>query len=607
MPDQNITIKFRATGNEALEQAIKRLDIASKRLQGKTSLYEKELRKLNKTGATTVRNHRLIHNETNKMGGAFSVLRSKLLLASFAAGIFAKTIGKMAKLYGEQEAAEKRLENAIGRVSTALLTQASAFQKVTAFGDEEIINAMALAGAYTDNERAIKKLSEAALDLSTAKGMDLNTTMDLLTKSVFSSTNAMSRYGIDMEGVIGSTARLESATDAVAKLYGGRAKKDAETFLGATKQLGNALGDVGENIGSVFIPVLLFSARAMKSFAETFDENRVKSYATAIGGAAVAYSIYAVATGKAAKAMVLFNKISKKNLVILGGMIIIGEMIERMALFGDETADLEAELDKLNGTIGSLNFELKAGFDLLTQIALAEQQLHNITDKKNALDSEALMIFVERNRVLEKAKKGLIDEHELKLAILQIDIKSGLLNEKITKQKIANTQKTAKSFGQIGSAITELSKGNKSNAIMGLHISYAAALADSIAGAAKSFQQGGIPGYAAGISMMFSMFTRLNTINAQIRKIESMEQGGLVGGRRHSQGGTMIEAESGEFVMSRSAVESVGIETMNRINQGGGAVNVSFTGNVLSQDFIESEAIPAIKEAIRRGADIGIA
>lgn len=84
--------------------------------------------------------------------------------------------------------------------------------------------------------------------------------------------------------------------------------------------------------------------------------------------------------------------------------------------------------------------------------------------------------------------------------------------------------------------------------------------------------------------------------------------GGLVGGRRHSQGGTMIEAEQGEFVMSRKAVESVGIETMNRINQGGGAgaVNISFSGNVMSQDFIEDEAIPMIKEAIRRGADIGV-
>ena len=70
----------------------------------------------------------------------------------------------------------------------------------------------------------------------------------------------------------------------------------------------------------------------------------------------------------------------------------------------------------------------------------------------------------------------------------------------------------------------------------------------------------------------------------------------------------MIEAERGEFVMSRNAVNTVGVETMNRINEGGstGNVNVNFSGNVLSQDYIENEAIPQIKEAIRRGADIGV-
>ena len=86
------------------------------------------------------------------------------------------------------------------------------------------------------------------------------------------------------------------------------------------------------------------------------------------------------------------------------------------------------------------------------------------------------------------------------------------------------------------------------------------------------------------------------------------EDGGLIGGRRHSQGGTIIEAEQGEFVMSRNAVNAVGVEAMNRINAGGGAgnVNISFAGNVMSQDFIEDEAIPMIKEAVRRGADIGV-
>ena len=110
-----------------------------------------------------------------------------------------------------------------------------------------------------------------------------------------------------------------------------------------------------------------------------------------------------------------------------------------------------------------------------------------------------------------------------------------------------------------------------------------------------------------GIALMTFAAT-IGALQLATIKAQKFERGGLVGGRRHSQGGTMIEAEKGEFVMSRSAVDAVGIETMNRINAGGGAgnVNISFAGNVMSDDFIESEAIPKIKEAIRRGADIGV-
>ncbi|MAE84351.1 MAG: hypothetical protein CMB80_16540, partial [Flammeovirgaceae bacterium] len=93
------------------------------------------------------------------------------------------------------------------------------------------------------------------------------------------------------------------------------------------------------------------------------------------------------------------------------------------------------------------------------------------------------------------------------------------------------------------------------------------------------------------------------------QKPPRMAQGGLIGGNRHSQGGTMINAEQGEFVMSRSAVESVGIENLNQMNQGGGggsAVTVNVSGNVMSQDYVEGELAEQIKEAIRRGEDFGI-
>ena len=85
-------------------------------------------------------------------------------------------------------------------------------------------------------------------------------------------------------------------------------------------------------------------------------------------------------------------------------------------------------------------------------------------------------------------------------------------------------------------------------------------------------------------------------------------EGGYVGGRLHSQGGTMIEAERGEFVMSRNAVESIGLETLNQMNQSGGGagINVTVTGNVLTQDFVEGELAESIKEAVRRGSDFGL-
>ena len=113
--------------------------------------------------------------------------------------------------------------------------------------------------------------------------------------------------------------------------------------------------------------------------------------------------------------------------------------------------------------------------------------------------------------------------------------------------------------------------------------------------------KGVLTAFVAALSLM-----QLEAINSQ--SAPTMAKGGMIGGKLHVQGGTMVNAERGEYIMSRAAVDAVGVETMNRINQGGGgaAINVSFTGNVMSDEFLELEAIPKIKEAIRRGADIGV-
>ena len=86
--------------------------------------------------------------------------------------------------------------------------------------------------------------------------------------------------------------------------------------------------------------------------------------------------------------------------------------------------------------------------------------------------------------------------------------------------------------------------------------------------------------------------------------VQRFANGGVVQG----QDNVPILAQAGEFVMQRSAVESVGLETMNRINQGGsvGNVTINVTGNVMSQDYVEGELASQLREAIRRGTDIGV-
>ena len=92
--------------------------------------------------------------------------------AFFAVQGIISGFSSMIRLAGEQEQAEKKLEVALGRTSKALLNQATALQKVTTFGDEAIIGVQASLAAFLDSEEAIKKATEATLDISVAMGMD---------------------------------------------------------------------------------------------------------------------------------------------------------------------------------------------------------------------------------------------------------------------------------------------------------------------------------------------------------------------------------------------------------------------------------------------------
>ena len=258
-------------------------------------------------------------------------------------------------------------------------------------------------------------------------------------------------------------------------------------------------------------------------------------------------------------------------------------------------------LKELNGEIGDIGGNKAIKARILSQ----ERELFILGEKLRfqkdgiSVSEEQKLLRLEEQKTFEDAENNLISDFEKRKKIL---------NLKMQEIKLEDDFKNAKlqSASAITGALSGLNTVAQGNAKISKALAITQAVIDTYAGANKAFAQGGVLGFVTGSAIIAQGLANVAQMESQ--KLSTFEQGGLVGGRRHSQGGTMIEAERGEYVISRQGVEAAGIEALNRINAGAGAgsVNISFNGNVLSKDFIEDEAIPQIKEAIRRGADIGV-
>ena len=175
--------------------------------------------------------------------------------------------------YDAQQKAVAKLNQALkgnDAMTSRLAKQATELQGVTLFGDEQSLEAQArLASILGQDEEAISRLLPLVQDLATAKNMDLAMAAELVAKSVGSSTNALSRYGIQIEGAVGSSERLESAVAALNQQVGGQAVRAAQEGLGVYTQYSNIMGDIQENIGGMLARGLVPMVENMKEAATT--------------------------------------------------------------------------------------------------------------------------------------------------------------------------------------------------------------------------------------------------------------------------------------------------------------------------------------------------
>jgi hypothetical protein len=241
--------------------------------------------------AQAVRELKKTQQESSRTDGSFRRMAGTLVrtAAGFAAAAVSvralvSTLRESIQLAGVQEQAERGLEAALratgdtsAESAQMLKDLASELQGVTTFGDEATI---AAAGLFTQVSGLSAELTARSLpavqDFAAAMGMDLQQAASLVGRSIGSTTNALSRYGIQIEEGLEGTERMEAIIGQLDDRFGGFASAVAATSSGAMTQFQNALGDLkevgGQSILEFFRPAIVSLTTFTQKLTEAWQE-----------------------------------------------------------------------------------------------------------------------------------------------------------------------------------------------------------------------------------------------------------------------------------------------------------------------------------------------
>lgn len=180
-------------------------------------------------------------------------------MSLYVTGPLAAAAGASVHLADVQMQAEERLLTALkGRedVQKRLIASAAELQSRSILGDEVIIGQQAYLAALGLTEKQINDVVEAAAQLSAATEMTLESAVKNLAKTFGGLTGELGESIPAMKQFTAEQLKSGAAVDYVLNNYKGYAETIANSGLGPLRQLKNSLGDLGEELGMVLMPVV---------------------------------------------------------------------------------------------------------------------------------------------------------------------------------------------------------------------------------------------------------------------------------------------------------------------------------------------------------------
>ena len=228
------------------------------------------------------------------------------------------TIGTVTDAAAIQEDAIQKLNTSLvlsGSFSEAASKEmqdyASSLQQATRFGDELILENMALIQSLGNLENeALKGATKAALDMSAALGISLTSAATLVGKAAVGEIGSLSRYGVIIKRGADNAETFAKTLDVLNSKFGGSAAAQINTFSGAFEQMENTWGDLQETFGFTITqsPVVIAAIKGLSNGILALDK-MVKDNSETIRTYAEGVLIGALTGGieLAGKAIIKFN------------------------------------------------------------------------------------------------------------------------------------------------------------------------------------------------------------------------------------------------------------------------------------------------------------
>jgi len=168
-----------------------------------------------------------------------------------------QTIGECTDAYKKQLIAERQLETAInnnplvtGSAKKRLTEFASEMQKVSNYGDEELIPMMANLVSLGRTEEETMQIMAVAMDMSASGSMSLDTAINQLNATLNGNIGRLGQQNAELKGLTEEELKSGKAIE----ILGEKFKGLSQATLDTSKQLKNIKGDFKEAIGEFTLP-----------------------------------------------------------------------------------------------------------------------------------------------------------------------------------------------------------------------------------------------------------------------------------------------------------------------------------------------------------------